>query len=96
MKKLVIASAVLMSALTLSMSVQAGIYDYSRSAVGSGELIHESTEQGAGSDSPVAMTHQGSESALQVAGSRAPVAINAQNRTKTKDVLWQWDDVNYK
>ncbi|WP_428034976.1 hypothetical protein [Amphritea sp.] len=54
MKKLLIASTVLMSALTLSIPVQAGIYDYSRSA--NGELIHESTEQGVRSHAPLTMS----------------------------------------
>lgn len=58
MKKLAIASAVLMSALTISIPVQAGIYDYSRSVVGNGELIHESTEQSVQTHSQMIMSAQ--------------------------------------
>ena len=45
MNKLIIASAV-MATLAFSVQSQAGIYDYSRSTIGQGELIHTATEQG--------------------------------------------------
>ena len=45
MKKLAMSGVILATALTLSIQVQAGIRDYSRSTIGQGNLIHESVEK---------------------------------------------------
>ena len=45
MKNLTMSGVILATALTLSLQVQAGIRDYSRSTIGQGDLIHESVKK---------------------------------------------------
>ena len=66
MKKLAMSGVVLATVLTLSIQAQAGIRDYSRSAIGQGDLIHESVEK----DS---MMHTGSEMKAKEVHTNAPV-----------------------
>ena len=45
MKKLAMSGVVLAAVLTFSIQAQAGVRDYSRTAIGQGNQIHESVER---------------------------------------------------
>jgi hypothetical protein len=85
MNKLIIASAV-MATLAFSVQSQAGIYDYSRSTIGQGELIHTATEQG--------MTkHHMADNSMN---KKSHMKMSKDKQQMSKQTLWQWDAVNYK
>lgn len=83
MNKLLIASTMSIM-LGFSVSSQAGIYDYSRTTVGQGELIHEATENSMNK-------HQMKQHKMDKHSNMSANKSSMSNRT-----LWQWDDVIYK
>lgn len=85
MNKLVIASAV-MATLAFAAQSQASVRDYSRSDSGQDDVTHIATGSG--------MTkHHMADNSMN---KKSHMKMSKDKQQLSKQILWQWDDVNYK